>query len=81
MLSPLDVDRDLATIAPICVQQRSMPVCPEVDRGVSRVVTHPYDLLVGWDSERDPRPVDIVLPQQVVGDHAPRGVKHGNDPL
>jgi hypothetical protein len=48
---------------------------------MGRVVADPEDLFVGRDGKRDPGPVDVVAPEQVVSDDRPTGVDDGNDPL
>jgi hypothetical protein len=41
-----------------------------------RVIPHPYDLLIGRHGERNPGAIDVVAPQQVVGDEGLVGVKN-----
>src|SRR5688572_9337194 len=81
MLSPLHVDRNGAAIAPGRVQDRPVPKSPKVGGRSRTVVPHPYDLFISWDGKRDPRPVDVVAPQQVKCDNRPRWVYYRDDPL
>ena len=81
VLAPLHVDRDLAAVAPVGVEQRPVPERPDVGRRAGRVVADPDDFLVGRDRERYPGAVDVVLPQQVVGNDAPRGMDDRDDSL
>ena len=68
MLAPLHVDRDL-TLRPRRVEDCAVPVGPHVGRRLRGVVAYPHDFLISRNSERDPRPVDVVPPQQVVGNY------------
>lgn len=81
MFSPLNVDGHLAAIAPIGVEQRAVPECPKLRGGLGGVVSHPDDLLVGWDGERNPRPVDVISPEQVVGNDPAGRMNHGDNTL
>jgi hypothetical protein len=58
-----------------------VPESPELRRRPAAVVADPDDLLVGWDGERDPGAVDVVSPEQVVGDDPASRVNDGDDPL
>ena len=71
MLSPLHVDRWCAVTAPVGVQHFAMPVRPYISGCSARVVADPDDLLVRRHGERDPRAMDVVLPEQVVTDDRP----------
>ena len=81
MFSPLHVDRDLAAVAPVGMKQRAVPIRPDVGRRARRVVADPDDLFVGRDGERNPRAMDVVLPEQVIGDDAARRMDDGDDSL
>lgn len=81
MFAPLNVDCDLAAFAPIGMQQSAMPEGPYVGGRARGVVANPHDLLVGGDREWDPGAVDVISPQEMVGDDAAGGVYDGNDPL
>jgi len=81
MLSPLDVDRDLAAIAPIGVEQSAVPEGPDIRRCPGRVVTDPKDLFVGRDGEGNPGTVDIIEPEQVVGDDWAGRIDDRDDPF
>lgn len=81
MLSPLDVDGDLSTIAPFGVELLAVPKRPNVGWRFGRVVSNPDDFFVGRDSEWNPGPVNVVLPQEVVGDNPAGGVDHRDHPL
>jgi hypothetical protein len=77
MLPPLDIDGHLTTSAPISVQQRAVPVRPQVGRGARGVVADPDDLLVRGDGEGYPGPVYVVAPEEVVRDNRSRGMNDG----
>jgi len=79
VLSPLNVDRDLG-LWPAGVEKRSMPVGPDFRWCTGRVVYHPDNLLVRRNGKRDPRPVDIVAPEQVVSNYRLRRMDDRNDP-
>jgi hypothetical protein len=77
VLAPLNVDHDLGP-RPRGVKYLTVPVSPNVGRGVSRVVAYPEDLFIGWNCEGNPGPVDVVAPEQMVGDDPPDGVQDGD---
>ena len=79
MFSPLHIDCDLGPV-PWSVKDCAMPVGPHISRRVRRVVSDPHDLLVSRNRERNPRSVDVVPPQQVVGDYPLGWVENGRDP-
>src|ERR1051325_4414999 len=81
MLPPLDVDRDLTTLAPIGMEQRPMPVGPAICCRSRGMVADPDDFFVRRHREWNPRSVDVVLPEEMVGDDGAGRVKHGHDPL
>ena len=81
MFAPLDVDGDLPSITPLGVQQLAVPEGPNVGGRFGRIVPNPDDLLVGRDGERDPRAVDVVLPEEVIGDDPTHWMNDGDDPL
>lgn len=80
MFSPLDIDRRRSMIAPIGVDDLAVPVRPQIRRRVRRVVTDPDDFFVRGDGKWDSRSIDVILPQQVVGDDRPLGMDHSDDP-
>jgi hypothetical protein len=55
-----------------------MPVRPHVRGRTGRRVADPDHFFVRGDGEGDPRTHDIVMPEQVVGDDGPRGMKDGD---
>jgi hypothetical protein len=63
------------------VQYCPVPKSPKVCGRSGTVVSDPYDLFISWDGERDPRPVDVVAPQQVKSDYRPRWVYYGDNTL
>jgi hypothetical protein len=69
MLSPLDVDRHSATRSPVGVQDRSMPIGPDVRWRLRRVVSNPDDFFVSRFRERYPRTNGVVTPEKVVTDY------------
>jgi len=78
MLPPLDVDRHLPAITPIGVEQSAVPESPDICWDVGGVVADPEDLFVGWHGKGNPGSVDIVAPEQVVGNYQPRGMDDGD---
>ena len=81
VLAPLHVDGRGAAAAPVGVQDLAVPVGPDVGGRAAGVVADPDDLLVGGHGEGDPGAVDVVPPEQVVGDDRPRGVDDGDGAL
>ena len=81
VLSPLDVDGDLSSVTPLGVEQGAVPERPDVGRRFCRVVSDPDDFLVCRDGERNPGPMNVVPPQEVVGDHAAGRVDDRDDSL
>ena len=79
VLAPLDVDRDLTAAPPIRMEQCAMPKGPNIGRRAGRVVTDPKDLFIGRDGKRNPGPVDVVAPEQVIGDEGQFWVDDRND--
>src|SRR4030095_7895139 len=69
MLSPLDVDRYCAALSPVGVQDRSMPIGPDVRWRLRRVVSNPDDFFVRRFRERYPRTNGVVTPEKVVTDY------------
>ena len=56
----------------------AVPVGPEVDGSTTAVIPYPHDLLVRGDGERNPCPVDVIAPEQVIRDDASGWVHHGD---
>jgi hypothetical protein len=79
MFSPLDVDRDLASITPIGVKHGAVPIGPDVRGGSGRVITNPEDLFVGRDGKGNPGSVDVIAPEEMVGDDWTAGIDYGDD--
>jgi len=81
VLSPLNVDRHLPAIVPIGVEQSAVPEGPNVGRRARGIVADPKDLFVGWDGKWNPRPVDVVSPEEMVGNDRPSRVDDRNHPF
>src|SRR5688572_30444562 len=81
MLAPLHVHQSGAPIAPIGMEDLSVPKHPEVSGRAGGVVTDPDDLLIGWDSEWDPGSVHVVPPEQMIRDYASGRMHDGNNSL
>ena len=54
MLAPLHVDGDLPASAPVRMEERAVPIRPQIDGRVRRVISDPNDLLIGGYREGDP---------------------------
>ena len=81
MLAPLLIDGNLTASPPIRVGERAVPIGPQIDGRARRVVSDPDDLLMSGKGERNPRAVDIILPEQVIRDDPPGRMKDSDDAL